>query len=63
MSGELISRSQLLLQYYTALAELEQESRVMVATAAAGAHAPWIELGAERVRQPIFSQREVRVSL
>ncbi len=33
MSGEYITKSQLLLQYYSALAELEQESRVMPAHA------------------------------
>jgi len=63
MAGEYISRSQLLLQYYTALAELEQESRVMVACAGATAQASAILQQVECRPQPIFAQDEVRPSL
>ena len=58
MGTEYISKSQVLLQYYCALQELEEESRVRAA--AAGAQA---SRHVERIRQPIFLEREVRVSL
>lgn len=55
MGTEYISKSQVLLQYYCALQELEEESRVRAA-AQASRHV-------ERIRQPIFLEREVQVSL
>ena len=58
MGTEYITKAQVLLQYYAALQELEEESRVMAA--AAGAQAP---RHVERVRQPILLEREVQVSL
>ena len=58
MGSEYITKAQVLLQYYTALQELEEESRVMAA--AAGAQAP---RRIERIRQPIYLETEVRVSL
>lgn len=60
MTGEYISRSQLLLQYYAALAELEKEERVMAAGAGAGFG---FEPPVERVRQPLLLQKEVRITL
>jgi len=58
MGSEYITKSQVLLQYYCAVQELEEENRVMVAGAGAQAsqHVPYIH-------QPIFAAREVRVSL
>ena len=56
MGTEYISKSQVLLQYYCALQELEEESRVRAAAAQALRHV-------ERIRQPIFLEREVQVSL
>lgn len=58
MGSQYITKSQLLLQYYCALQELEEENRVMVAGAGAQApqHVPYIH-------QPIFVETGVRVSL
>ncbi len=61
MNAETISRAQLLLQYYAALAELEQESRLAAAHALKPAH---MGHGAARVEQiqPIVFEKEMRVS-
>lgn len=58
MGSEYITKSQVLLQYYCALQELEEESRVLVA--AAGVQTVQ---HMEHIRQPIFLEREVQVSL
>ena len=61
MNGETISRAQLLLQYYAALAELEQESRLAAAHAATAAHTGHGSARVERM-QPIVFEKEMRVS-
>jgi hypothetical protein len=61
MNTETISRAQLLLQYYAALAELEQETRQ---SASRRPNPVCAGLGGSRVEriQPIFFEKEMRVS-
>lgn len=61
MNGETISRAQVLLQYYAALAELEQESRLAASHAAKTTHAAHGSAHVERM-QPIVFEKEMRVS-
>ena len=61
MNGETISRAQILLQYYAALAELEQESRLAPSHEAKTAHAGHGSARVERM-QPIVFEKEMRVS-
>lgn len=59
MNGETISRAQLLLQYYAALAELEQESRLAASQKAKPARAASPRM--ERMH-PVVFEKEMRVS-
>lgn len=61
MNDETISPAHLLLQYYSALAELEQEGRRMVLHASKSAHAGHGSGRIERIVQPIVLQREMRI--
>lgn len=62
MNSETISRAQLLLQYYSALAELEQEGRWMAShDGESAADVPGLGR-VERMRQSIVLQKEMRIS-
>jgi hypothetical protein len=58
MRSEYITNAQVLLQYYCALQELEEENRVKVA--GAGAQGSW---RLEHIRQPILVETDVQISL
>jgi hypothetical protein len=60
MNGETISRGQLLLQYYSALAELEEEGRLQASHAAKAAGQSVVHR--ERIRQPIVLHNMVQAT-
>jgi hypothetical protein len=62
MNGETISRGQLLLQYYSAIAELEEEERQMASQAQLAARAAQVSTRVEQMLQPVALQKEVRAS-
>ena len=63
MSGEIINRAQLLLQYYAALAELNEEGGLLDSAAAAPTEAALEYRKVERIRQPILLRKEARIAL
>ncbi|HLK49380.1 MAG TPA: hypothetical protein VKT49_14665 [Bryobacteraceae bacterium] len=62
MNGERISRAQLLLQYYSALAELEEEGRLLASDGALRVRAARGNAQMEAIRQPMVLQNELRAT-
>ena len=62
MNGETISRAQVLLQYYSALAELEEEGRLTAPRAVLAGHA--LSAGVmERIGWPLVVEKELRAAV
>ena len=62
MKGEIISRAQLLLQYYAALAELEQEGRQVAEQARMATPAAQGAGYVQQIRRPMVLGSEAQVS-
>ena len=62
MNGETISRAQLLLQYYSALAELEEEGRLTASDAVLSIRTAQGTAQIDAIPQPIVLQNELRAS-
>lgn len=62
MKGEIISRAQLLLQYYAALAELEQEGRQVAEHARMATQTAQGAGYVQQIRRPMVLGSEAQVS-
>ena len=62
MKGEIISRAQLLLQYYVALAELEAEGQQMAEHARMSRQTAQGEGYVDQIRRPMVLETEARAS-